>query len=116
MIHRAQAKSFVKGGPSAPPAAQSPARTFGRSRNDPLTPKVRKHPKKHLLGVHEVVESETAGPASLGNEVGIPREDARPEATRRFLYHAGTLQTVTFQDFFTHRALVRHCPRHVCGV
>src|SRR6266404_1667151 len=113
MIHRAQAKSFVKGGPSALPAAQSPARTFGRSRNDPLTPKVRKHPKKHLLGVHEVVESETAGLAGIGDDVVIRREDAVRVAPGRDLFETEFLQSVPFDDFFPDRPLVRHGPRKV---
>jgi hypothetical protein len=49
-------------------------RTLGKSRNDPLTPKVGKHPKKHLLGIHEVVESETADLAGIGDDIVIGSE------------------------------------------
>src|SRR5258708_40065668 len=113
MIHRAQAKSFVKGGPSAPPAAQSPARTFGRSRNDPLTPKIRKHPKKHLLGVHQVVESETTGLAGIGDDIVIRSEYAVRVAPGRNLFEAEFLQSVLCDDFLPDRPLVRHRARKV---
>jgi hypothetical protein len=57
MIHREQARSFVKRRTHSFRGCASSGRGIGRSRNDPLTPKIREHPEKHFLGVHQVVES-----------------------------------------------------------
>ncbi|MEA3133235.1 MAG: hypothetical protein QOG17_1081, partial [Gammaproteobacteria bacterium] len=46
-------------------------RSLAALRNDLLTPKIRKHPKEHLLGVHQVVESETAGFAGIGDDIVV---------------------------------------------
>src|SRR3981081_693275 len=88
-------------------------RTLGRSRNNPLTPKVRKHPKKHLLGVHQVVESETAGLAGIGDDIVIGSEDAVRVAPGGNFFEAEFLQSVLFDDSFPDRPLVRHRPRKV---
>src|ERR1700730_6692560 len=63
-------------------------RTLAVLRNDPLTPKIRKHPKKHLLGVHQVVESETAGLARIGDNIVIGSEYAVRVAPGRNLFEA----------------------------
>src|SRR5713226_10454700 len=88
-------------------------RTLGRSRNNPLTPKVRKHAKKHLLGVHQIVESETAGLARIGDDIVIRCEYPVRVAPGRNLFEAEFLQSVPFDDFFPDRPLVRHGPRKV---
>src|SRR5216684_3224098 len=113
MIHRAQVKSFVKGRTLDPSLRQSSARTFGRSRNDPLTPKIRKHPKEHLLGVDQVVESETAGLAGIGDDVVVGSEHTVRVAPGGNLFEAKLLQSVLFDDFSPDRPLVRHGPRKV---
>jgi hypothetical protein len=48
----------------------------GRSRNDSLTPKIREHPEKHFLGVHQVMESETASVAGIGDDIVVGSEHA----------------------------------------
>src|SRR3981189_3240086 len=88
-------------------------RTLGRSRNDPLTPKIRKLPKKHLLGIHQVVKPEAAGLAGVGDDIVIRREDAVRVAPGRNLFEAEFLQSVPFDYFFPDRPLVRHGPRKV---
>src|SRR5713226_2382944 len=82
-------------------------------RNDPLAPKIRKHPKEHLLGVHQVVETETAGLAGIGDDIVIGSEYAVRVAPGRNLFEAEFLQSVLFDDFFPDRPLVRHGPRKV---
>src|SRR6266436_9263298 len=114
MIHRAQAKSFVRrqNTCSAGPR-QSSVRTLGRSRNDPLPPKIRKHPKEHLLGVDQLVESETAGLARIGDDIVIGSEYAVRVSPGRNLLETEFLQSVLFDDLFPDRPLVRHGPRKV---
>src|ERR1700731_99089 len=85
----------------------------GRSRDDPLTPKIREHPKEHLLGVHQIVESKTAGLAGVGDDIVIGSEYAVRVAPRRNLFEAEFLQSVFFDDSFPDRPLVRHRPREV---
>src|SRR5271168_4573246 len=113
MIHRAQVESFVKGGTLVPSLRQSSARTFGRLRNGPLTPKIREHPKKHLLGVHQVVETETTGLAGIGDDIVIGSEYAVRIAPCRNLFVAEFLQSVLFDDPIPYRTLVGHGPRKV---
>src|SRR6267143_507825 len=60
-------------------------RTLAASWNDPLAPEIRKHPKEHLLGVHQVVESETAGLTGIGDNVVIRCEHAVGITPRRNL-------------------------------
>src|SRR6202048_4243482 len=91
----------------------NPPRTLRKSRDDPLTSKVRKHPKKHLLGVHQVVESETAGLARIGDDIVIRCEYAVRVAPRRNFLEPVFLQSVAFDDLFPDRALVGHGPRKV---
>src|SRR5216684_2536226 len=88
-------------------------RTLGRSRNDPLTAKVREHPKKHLLGVHQVVESETAGLAGIGDDIVIRCEYAVRVAPSRNLFEAVFPQSILFDDPIPYRTLVGHGPRKV---
>src|SRR6266851_538736 len=88
-------------------------RTLGRSRNNPLTPKVRKHAKEHLLGIHQVVETETAGLAGIGEDIVIGSEYAVRVAPGRNLLEAEFLQSVLFDDFFPDPPFVRHGPRKV---
>src|SRR6266851_3998904 len=88
-------------------------RTLGRSRNNPLTPKVRKHAKKHLLGVHQIVESETAGLARIGDDIVIGSEHAVRIAPGRNLLEAEFLQSVLLDYFSPDRPLVRHGPCQV---
>src|ERR1700733_12870208 len=83
------------------------------SRNDPLTAKVRKHPKKHFLGIDQLVESETAGLAGIGDDIVIGSEYAVGVAPGGNLFEAEFLQSVIFHDFFPDRTLVRHRPRKV---
>src|SRR6202048_4384278 len=91
----------------------NPPRTLGKSRDDPLTAKVRKHPKKHLLGVHQVVEPETAGLARIGDDIVIGSEYAVRVAPSRNLFEAVFLQSVLFDDLLPDRTLVGHGPRKV---
>src|SRR5258708_1227223 len=88
-------------------------RTLAVLRNDPLTPKIRKHPKEHLLGVHQVVESETAGLAGIGDDIVVGPQYAVPVAPGCDLFEAEFLQSVVFDDFLPDRPLVRHGPRKV---
>src|SRR5258708_24604399 len=87
--------------------------SLGESRNDPLMPEIRKHPKKHLLGVHQAVESETAGLAGIGDDIVIGSEHAVRVAPGSNLFEAEFLQSVLLDDFFPDRPLVRHGPRKV---
>src|SRR3979411_2352634 len=90
-----------------------PCRSLAALRNDPLTPKIRKHPKEHLLGVHQVVESETAGFAGIGDDIVVGPESPVRVPPRRNLLEAKFLQSVLFDDFLPDRPLVRHRPRKV---
>src|ERR1700737_2245477 len=93
----------------------NPLRTLRKSWDDPLTAKVRKHPKKHFLGVHQVVESETAGLARIGNDIVIRCESPVRVAPSRNLFEAVFLQSVLFDDPIPYRTLVGHGPRKVDG-
>src|ERR1700751_3506906 len=70
------ARPFVKRRTTPSAAAPLLREGFRRSRNDPLTPKIREHPKKHLRGVHQVVESEAAGLAGIGDDIVVGSEHA----------------------------------------
>src|ERR1700730_9057744 len=88
-------------------------RTLRKSWDDPLTAKVRKHPKKHFLGVHRVVESKTGGLARIGNDIVIRCEYPVRVAPSRNLFEPVFLQSVLFDDLFPYRTLVGHGPRKV---
>src|SRR5882724_9247422 len=90
-------------------------RTLVVLRNDPFTPKIRKHPKEHLLGVHQVVESETAGLAGIGDDIVIRSEYAVRVAPGCDLFETESLQSVVFDDFLPDRPLLRHRPSKVDG-
>src|ERR1700738_917914 len=91
----------------------NPPRTLRKSRDDPLTSKVRKHPKKHLLGVHQIVESETAGLARIGDDIVVRCEYAVRVAPSCNFFEAVFLQSVLFDDPIPYRTLVGHGPRKV---
>src|SRR5882757_6697067 len=88
-------------------------RTLAVLRNNSVTLKIREHPKEHFLGVHQVVESETASLAGIGNDIVIGSEHAVRIAPGRNLLEAEFLQSVLFDDCFPDRPLVCHGPRKV---
>jgi hypothetical protein len=65
-------------------------------------------PKKHLLGVHEVVEPKPAGLARIGDDVVIRSEYAVRVTPRRNLFEAIFLQSMAFNDAIPYRTLVGH--------
>ena len=57
-------------------------------------------PKEHFLAVHQVVETETAGLARIGDDIAIRCEYAVRVAPGGHLFEAKFLQPVLFDDFF----------------
>src|SRR5882757_2979308 len=88
-------------------------RTLAVLRNDSVTLKIRKHPEKHFLGVHQIVESEAAGLAGIRDDIVIGSEDAIRVAPRRNLLEAVFLQSVLFDNGVPYRTFVGHRPRKV---